>query len=137
MRRVHDYATSERHSSPETSPGAGQIKKKEPTGRKRRVTGATPAPTMKRTRSIHSQAGSVKATQTSATLGQRLQNAENNYYKCRSRLLEELGNISPQDISMHEKVNAGLQELFTLGLNYRHIEASQAVSHVSNGLPPA
>jgi hypothetical protein len=135
MRRVHDYATSERHSSPETSPGAGQIKKKEPAGRKRRVTGATPAPTMKRTRSIHSQTGSVKASQTS--IGQRLQNAEGDYYKCRSRLLEELSCISPQDISMHEKVNADLQELFTLGLNFRHIEASQAVNHVSNGLPPA
>jgi hypothetical protein len=135
MRRVHDYATSERHSSPETSPGAGQIKKKEPTGRKRRVTGATAAPTMKRTRSVHSQASSIKATQTSASLGQRLQNAEQNFIKCRSRLLEELGNISPRDTTMHEKVNASFQELFTLGLNYRQIEASQAVSHMSNGLP--
>lgn len=135
MRRVHDYASSERHSSPETSPGAGQIKKKEPTGRKRRVTGATPAPTMKRTRSVQSQASSVRAPQNTASLGQRLHNAEQNYYKCRSRLLEELGNITPQDISMHEKVNAGLQELFTLGLNYRQIEASQAVSHMPNGLP--
>jgi hypothetical protein len=138
MRRVHDYATSERHSSPEasqTSPGAGQIKKKEPTGRKRRVTGATPAPTMKRTRSVHSQAGSAKASPTSASIGQRLQHAENNYFKCRTRLLEGLRNISPQDISMHDKVNADLQELYTLGLNYRHIEASQAVSHISNGLP--
>ncbi|KAJ5519557.1 hypothetical protein N7463_000010 [Penicillium fimorum] len=135
MRRVHDYATSERHSSPETSPGAGQIKKKEPTGRKRRVTGATPAPTMKRTRSVHSQASSIKATQTSTSLGQRLQNAEQNFFKCRSRLLEELSNISPQDTTMHEKVNASFQELFTLGMNYRHIEASQAGSHMSNGLP--
>ncbi|KAJ5793451.1 hypothetical protein N7457_000050 [Penicillium paradoxum] len=135
MRRVHDYASSERHSSPETSPGAGQIKKKEPTGRKRRVTGATPAPTMKRTRSVHSTASSVKAPQNSASLGQRLQNAEQNYYKCRSRLLEDLGSISPKDTSMHDKVNAGLQELFTLGLNYRHLEASQAVSHMPNGLP--
>ncbi|OQE91421.1 hypothetical protein PENNAL_c0009G08948 [Penicillium nalgiovense] len=135
MRRVHDYATSERHSSPETSPGAGQIKKKEPTGRKRRVTGATAAPTMKRTRSVHSQASSIKATQTSASLGQRLQNAEQNFFKCRSRLLEELGNISPQDTTLHEKVNASFQELFTLGLNYRQIEASQAVSHMPNGLP--
>ncbi|KAJ6082869.1 hypothetical protein N7467_007004 [Penicillium canescens] len=135
MRRVHDYATSERHSSPETSPGAGQIKKKEPASRKRRVTGATPAPTMKRTRSVHSQAGSVKATQASASLGQRLQTAERNYDKCRVRLLEELTNITPQDTSMHERVNAGLQELFTLGLNYRHIEASQAVSQMPSGLP--
>ncbi|KGO73726.1 hypothetical protein PITC_039370 [Penicillium italicum] len=135
MRRVHDYATSERHSSPETSPGAGQIKKKEPTGRKRRVTGATPAPTMKRTRSVHSQASSVKATQTTASLAQRLQNAEQNFYKCRSLLLEELGNLSPQDTSMHEKVNNSFQELFNLSMNYRQIEASQAVSHLPNGLP--
>ncbi|KAJ5106049.1 hypothetical protein NUU61_003396 [Penicillium alfredii] len=136
MRRVHDYASSERHSSPETSPGAAQPKKKEPTGRKRRgVTGATPAPTMKRTRSVHSQVGSVKAAHTSPHNGQRLQNAERNYYKCRSRLLEELGSITPQDTSMHEKVNASLQELFTLGLNYRHIEASEAFTQIPNGLP--
>ncbi|KAJ5561278.1 hypothetical protein N7535_004256 [Penicillium sp. DV-2018c] len=136
MRRVHDYATSERHSSPETSPGAGQIKKKEPTTRKRRVTGVTPAPTMKRTRSVQSQASVGKASQTSATgLAQRLHNAEQDYYKCRSRLLEQIGNISPQDTSMHDKVNASLQELFALGLNYRHIDASHGVSHMPNGLP--
>lgn len=137
MRRVHDYASSERHSSPETSPsGAAPPKKKEPVNRKKRgVTGATPAPTMKRTRSVHSQAGAVKATQTSVQHGQRLQNAERNYYKCRSRLLEELSKITPQDTSMHEKVNASLQELFTLGLNYRHVEASQAISQMPNGLP--
>ncbi|CAG7988545.1 unnamed protein product [Penicillium salamii] len=135
MRRVHDYATSERHSSPETSPGAGQIKKKETAGRKRRVTGATPAPTMKRTRSIHSQASSIKATQTS--IGQRLQTAESNYFKCRSRLMEQMGSISPQDNAGHEKLNASFQELFTLSLNIRQIEASQAVNHVTNGMPSA
>lgn len=135
MRRVHDHQSSERLSSPETSPSIVPAKKKEPASRKRRgVTGATPAPTMKRTRSVHSQAGPVKATQASAQHGQRLQNAERNYYKCRARLLEELGKITPQDTSMHEKVNASLQELYTLGLNFRHIDASQ-VSHMSNGLP--
>ncbi|KAJ5161305.1 hypothetical protein N7492_006697 [Penicillium capsulatum] len=137
MRRVHDYASSERHSSPETSPSgvAPAPKKKETATRKRRggVTDPTPAPTMKRTRSVHSQAGSVKAT--TAQHGQRLQNAERNYYKCRSRLLDDLSKITPQDTSMHEKVNASLQELFTLGLNYRHIEASQAVSQIPNGMP--
>lgn len=135
MRRVHDFATSERHSSPETSPGAGQIKKKEPTGRKRRVTGATPAPTMKRTRSVHSQASSIKAVQTS--IGQRRQSAESEYFKCRSRLMEQIGSISPQDNVAHEKLNSSFQELYTLSLNIRQIEASQAVNHVSNGLPPA
>jgi hypothetical protein len=134
MRRVHDYTSSERHSSPETSPIGTPPKKKE-TSRKRKVTGPTPAPTMKRTRSVHSQPGSAKATQSSAQHGQRLQNAERNYQKCRERLVEELRNISPQDTSMHEKVNASLQELFTLGLNYRHIEASQAVSQMPNGMP--
>lgn len=132
MRRVHDYTSSERHSSPESSPIGTPAKKKE-TSRKRKVTGPTPAPTMKRTRSVHSQTGSAKAT--SAQHGQRLQNAERNYYKCRERLVEELRNISPQDTSMHEKVNASLQELFTLGLNYRHIDASQAVSQMPNGMP--
>ncbi|KAJ5707554.1 hypothetical protein N7488_007355 [Penicillium malachiteum] len=140
MRRVHDYVSSERHSSPETSPSAPiPPKKKESptaTARKRRsVTGPTPAPTMKRTRSIHSQTGPVKTVQSTAQHGQRLRTAEHNYYKCRSRLLEELGKINPQDTSMHEKVNASLQELFTLGLNYRQIEASQVISQVPNGLP--
>ncbi|KAJ5692717.1 hypothetical protein N7462_002140 [Penicillium macrosclerotiorum] len=137
MRRVHDYNSSERHSSPENSPPGVPTKKKDSSaGRKRRgVTGPTPAPTMKRTRSVHSQASPVKATQSTAQLGQRLQSAERSYYSCRTRLLEELGKITPQDASMHEKVNASLQELFTLGLNYRHIEASQAVSQMPNGRP--
>lgn len=135
MRRVHDYASSERHSSPETSPGAGQPKKKEPTGRKRRVTGATPAPTMKRTRSVHSAASSAKASQNSSSLEQHLQTAEQKYHACRSRLLEELGRISPKDASMHDQVSASLQELYTLGLSYRQLEASQAVSRMPNGLP--
>jgi hypothetical protein len=89
---------------------------------------------MKRTRSIHSHTGPVKATHNSAQHGQRLRTAEHNYYTCRSRLVEELAKINPQDISMHEKVNASLQELFTLGLNFRQIEASQ-VSHMPNGMP--
>ncbi|KAJ5886976.1 uncharacterized protein N7473_009650 [Penicillium subrubescens] len=149
MKRVHDYVSCERPtsqpgsqpSSPETSPGAPP-KKKESTSsssssnRKRRgVTGATPAPTMKRTRSVHSQAGCTKASQASAQNGQRLQNAERNYYKVRARLVDELAKITPQDTSMHEKVNASLQELYTLGLQYRHLEAGHAVTRVPNGLP--
>ena len=141
MRRVHDYTTSERHSSPETSPtGPCPSKKKDASAiRKRRVSGPTPAPAMKRTRSIHSQngSGSVKATHNTAQHGQRLRTAEHNYFKCRARLLSELEKITPQDTSMHEKVNASLQELYTLGLSYRHIVASQVVSHMPNGLPPA
>jgi hypothetical protein len=90
---------------------------------------------MKRTRSVHSQAGSYKASQATAQNGQRLQNAERNYYKCRARLVDELAKITPQDTSMHEKVNASLQELYTLGLQYRHLEAGNAVSKMPNGLP--
>lgn len=136
MRRVHDYASSERPSSPEHSPsGVSAPKKKEASGRKRRVTGASGAQTMKRTRSTHSQTSTSKALQQTASHNsQRLQNAERNYYNCRARLLEELSNITPQDSSMHDKVNASLQELITLGLNYRHIEASQT-SSLPNGLP--
>ncbi|KAB8279552.1 hypothetical protein F9C07_2283347 [Aspergillus flavus] len=137
MRRVHDYASSDRPSSPDASPTTGQAaKKKEAVGRKRRVTGVSGAQTMKRTRSTQSQTNPLKAAQqTSAHHSQRLQNAERNYYNCRSRLLEELSKITPQDSSMHEKVNASLQELITLGLNYRHIEASQAAAQIANGLP--
>jgi hypothetical protein len=139
MRRVHDYTTSEHPSSPECPPVSTITKKKEPAGRKRRViaTGASPSQTMKRTRSVHSQASSLKATQTSANQGHRLQNAERSYYNCRSRLLEELSSITPQDTTMHDKANASLQELFTLGLNYRHIEASQTLLQSANRPPSA
>lgn len=133
MRRVHDYTASERHSSPEAA-ASTPAKKKEATNRKKKVSGVTSVPAMKRTRSVYSQAGSVKATRT-AQHGQRLQSAERNYYECREHLLQELGKITPQDTSLHEKVNAGLQELFTLGLNYRHIEASHTGSQVPNGMP--
>ncbi|KAJ9233995.1 hypothetical protein DTO207G8_4110 [Paecilomyces variotii] len=130
MKRVHDYTSSERPSSPETAPGVLNAKKKD-TVRKRKVTGPTAAQTMKRTRSTHSQANPLKAAHATAHLGQRLQNAERNYYNCRSRLLEEISNITPQDPAIHEKVNASLQELITLGLNYRHIEASQAATQMN------
>ncbi|KAJ5475645.1 hypothetical protein N7539_007932 [Penicillium diatomitis] len=150
MKRVHDYVSCERPSSQPTSQAGSQpsspeavvppvpTKKKDSSSssRKRRgVTDATPAPTMKRTRSVHSQSTSAKASQASAQNAQRLQNAERNYYKCRSRLLDELTKITPQDISLHEKVNASLQELYTLGLQYRHLEAGHAVSRISSGMP--
>lgn len=93
---------------------------------------------MKRSRSNQSQKTSAKATTTthsSAHNAQRLRNAEKNYFTCRARLLDELSHITPQDSAMHEKVNASLQELITLGLNYRHIEASQVAAQVSHGLP--
>lgn len=34
---------------------------------------------------------------------------------------------------MHEKVNASLQELITLGLNYRQLEASCAATQLAKG----
>lgn len=142
MRRVHDYTSSERASSPEASPtiagpSSAASKKKDAAiiSRKKRVLGSSGHQTMKRTRSTQSQTNPLKAAQqASAHHGQRLQNAERNYYNCRSRLLEELDKITPQDSSMHEKVNASLQELITLGLNYRHIEASQTAAKLANGI---
>lgn len=89
---------------------------------------------MKRTRSNPSQTSPLKVAQASAHHEQRLQTAERNYYNCRSRLLEELSNLSPKDAAMHDKVNASLQELITLGINYRHIEASQAAAQMASGL---
>ncbi|KAL2008218.1 hypothetical protein VTN00DRAFT_8200 [Thermoascus crustaceus] len=135
MKRVHDYAGSERPSSPEASSAAsGQSsKKKDNTGRKRKV-GTSGAQPMKRSRSNQAQTNPLKIAQVSAHHGQRLQNAERNYYNCRSRLLEELSNINPKDAAMHDKVNASLQELITLGLNYRRIEASQAAAQMASGL---
>ncbi|OJJ80028.1 putative C2H2 finger domain protein [Aspergillus glaucus CBS 516.65] len=138
MRRVHDYTSSEHPSSPETSPttstSSHASKRKENLGRKKRVLGPSGTTTMKRTRST-SQTSAIKAAhQATAHHGQRLQNAERNYYNCRSRLLEEISKIMPQDSGMHEKVNASLQELITLGLNYRHIEASQTAAKLASGL---
>ncbi|KAL2818884.1 hypothetical protein BJX63DRAFT_419033 [Aspergillus granulosus] len=136
MRRVHDYASSERPSSPDASPTSGSTKKKESTGRKRRVTGVSGAQSMKRTRSTQSQTNPIKAIQqTAAHHGQNLQAAERNYYNCHARLLEQLRNITPQDSAMHDKVNASLQELMTLGITYRQAQASQAVAQIANGLP--
>lgn len=139
MRRVHDYIASDQPSSPETSSSGHTIKRKEAPGRKRRVTGITgaqpmKAQTVKRTRSAHTQANQLRATQTPTHHGQRLTTAERNYYNCRSRLLQELGDITPRDSAMNERVNATVQELMTLGLNYRHIEASQAAT-MTHGLP--
>jgi hypothetical protein len=133
MKRVHDYTASEQPSSPEATSGAGASasKKKDSAVRKRKVSKTIGAQAMKRTRSVSSQGSALKAH--TVHHGQKLQNAERNYYSCRSRLLEELGSISPQDSSMHEKVNASLQELITLGLNYRQLEASSAATQLANG----
>jgi hypothetical protein len=135
MKRVHDYTTQDQPSSPETTAASGPIttKRKDSAGvRKRKVTKPVGGATMKRTKSTSSQGNPVKTN--TAQHGQRLQNAERNYNNCRSRLLEELTTIRPQDSSMHEKVNASLQELITLGLNYRQLEASSAATQLANGI---
>jgi hypothetical protein len=141
MKRVHDYAASEESSSPEeasavvTSPTNS---KKDPAGRKRKVSRPrSESQTMKRSRSTGTQASPVttlKPAVSSNQSGQRLRNAERSYYNCRTRLLAELNSISPQDPGMHEKANASLQELITLGLNYRRIEASSAAARVSDAV---
>jgi hypothetical protein len=132
MRRVHDYATSEKASSPEGSPVvSGQPKKKDTTARKRKGTtttsrvSGTQAQTMKKVRSTPSQASALKAAQAQATSGQQLQKAERNYYTCLDRLRQDLNNMNPLDPSLHDKANASLQELHTLGINYRYLRAGQ------------
>ncbi|EER38639.1 C2H2 finger domain-containing protein [Histoplasma capsulatum H143] len=132
MKRVHDYSSSERVSSPEQSPVDGQQpKKKDSTVRRRKGAKAT---TMKRVRSSPTQSSSLtKAAQTQAQQGHQLQNAERNYYNCLARLQEDLNNINPQDPGLHDKANASLQELHTLALNYRCIRASQAANERSPG----
>ncbi|KKK20841.1 hypothetical protein P175DRAFT_0189157 [Aspergillus ochraceoroseus IBT 24754] len=136
MRRVHDYASSERPSSPDASPTTSQAKKKESSGRKRRVTGVTGAQTMKRTRSTQSQNSTLKAVQQSFTqTGSKLQATERSYFSCRARLLEQLRDITPGDAAQHDTVNAILQEMITFGIIYRHEQATQAAAHIANGLP--
>lgn len=131
MKRVHDYTGSEQPSSPESNAVGQVLKRKDNAGvRKRKVTKAVSATTMKRTKSTSSQSNAVKVNP--AQHEQRLRNAEQNYYECRARLLEKLANIKPEDTVMHEKANASLQELITLGLNYRQLEASSAANTFSN-----
>ena len=78
---------------------------------------------MKRVRSTQSNA--VKAAQAQANTSQQLAKAEKNYYECLTRLQGELSKMNPQDPALHDKANASLQELHTLGLNYRCIRAGQ------------
>ncbi|KAK2800820.1 hypothetical protein FQN50_007961 [Emmonsiellopsis sp. PD_5] len=124
MKRVHDYTSSERVSSPEQSPVSGQQSKKKDTAARKRK-GPAKATTMKRVRSTPSHGNGVKVPQSQAQQGQQLQNAERRYYNCLSRLQEDLKNLNPQDQSLHDKANATLQELLTHGREYRQIQAGQ------------
>lgn len=140
MKRVHDYTASEQPSSPETNATGQVLKKKDPAGvRKRRVTKTVTAPTMKRTKSTSSQGNALKTNPVQH--GQRLQNAERNYYNCRARLLEKLASITPQDTVMHDKANARRKLMYRLLLfqsyhrqvsiyhsiasNYMHIQTNK------------
>lgn len=143
MKRVHNYTASDRSSSPEQSPRLAG-KKKENTGgiRKRKGPSFAAAATvtsvaMKRVRSISSGsssgaskppvAPSVSRKQTRGTsIGQQIANAERDYDACLTRLKDELSQIHPRDAGMHEKVNATLQELHTLGIKYRLIVAGES-----------
>ncbi|KAL1960633.1 hypothetical protein VTO42DRAFT_7212 [Malbranchea cinnamomea] len=128
MRRVHDYTASDKASSPEGSPVISEqsSKKKDNAVRKRKGTRAATATTMKRVRSAQSaQSNALKVAQAQANTSQQLAKAEKSYYECLARLQEELRNINPQDPALHDKANASLQELHTLGLNYRCIRAGQ------------
>lgn len=130
MRRVHDYTASEKASSPEGSPVAGQKpKKKDSAVRKRKASSGTQ--TMKRARSTQSQAAQ-KAAQ--AQNDQQLRNAERNYYNCLQQIQTDLSSINPQDPALHDKLNARLQELHTHGLNYRYIRAGQVTGKRASGV---
>lgn len=138
MKRVHDYTASESSGSPEdaSAPTASPTSsKKDSTTRKRKVTRPiSGSQTMKRTRPTQSSPVTTSKSTGSNNSTQRLKIAERNYLNCRTRLLEELSNIIPQDAGMHDKANANLQELITLGLHYRRIEASSAAAQLSNGV---
>ncbi|KAM5458591.1 hypothetical protein McanCB49686_002191 [Microsporum canis] len=124
MRRVHDYTSSDKASSPEGSPVTGNSGKKKESAVRKRKGGSSNSQTMKRVRPVQSQtAAALKLAQ--AHSGQQLQNAERSYYACLAQLQEELKDINPQDPTLHEKANARLQELHTLSLNYRYIRAGQ------------
>src|SRR5436190_13370824 len=119
MKRVHDYTLSESVSSPEEPPVVGRpSKRKDKSGRKRKGSRQSGTQTMKRTRA----AGS-KTAQPQAHNGQQLQHAERKYHSCKSRVQDMIHGLHPQDATSHERANAALQELITVGLNYRLIRA--------------
>jgi hypothetical protein len=130
MKRVHDYTSSERVSSPEASPSSSTqgSRKKDNPARKRKGPNAAGAQSMKRTRSAQSQKSALKMAQSQAHHSQQLENAQRNYYNCLYRLQQELSKLNPEDPDQHDKANASLQELHTLGLNYRSMQAGQAAS---------
>lgn len=85
---------------------------------------------MKRTRSTQSQKN-TKAAQSQAHMDQQIENAQRDYYNCLYRLQSELGKLTPEDPDLHDKANASLQELHTLGINYRSMQAGKAASQVA------
>jgi hypothetical protein len=130
MKRVHDYTLSDSVSSAEESPVAGRSsKRKDKPVRKRKGSCPSGTQTTKRTR-----AAGLKIAQPQAHNGQQLEHAERKYYSCKLRLQDAINRLNPQDTACHERANASLQELFTLGLNYRYINAGQAGSETPIGL---
>ncbi|KAK2737955.1 hypothetical protein FQN57_007309 [Myotisia sp. PD_48] len=134
MKRVHDYTSSEKASSPERSPVTVQPgKKKTPAVRKRKGA-ASNTQTIKRSRANQTQASTaLKLAQ--VRTGQQLQNASRSYLDCLARVLEDLKDISPRDAMRHDRANAHLQELITLSLNYRFIEAGQIANERAAKMP--
>ncbi|KAI2224395.1 hypothetical protein LOZ12_005687 [Ophidiomyces ophidiicola] len=129
MRRVHDYTSSEKASSPERSPisaGKSTVTKKKDGSLRKRKGVAAGGQVIKRVRAAQAPPQSqATLTAIQAHTDQQLQNAERSYYDCLSEIKSDLGNINPQDPSIHERINARLQELHTHALNYRYIKASQ------------
>jgi hypothetical protein len=121
MKRVHDYTLPESASSPEASPVAGRSsKKKDKSGRKRKGSCPSGTQTMKKTRTT-----GLKVPHPQPHNGQQLEHAKRKYYSCKSRVQDVINNLNPQDPTAHDRANAALQELFTLGLNYRALAAGE------------
>ena len=66
--------------------------------------------------------------------GKKLHHAELKYYSCKFRVQDMINNLEPQDPTSRYIANAGLQELITLGLNYRFIRSEEARSETPSGL---
>jgi hypothetical protein len=120
MKRVHDYTLPEGVSSPEESPVTGRpAERKDKPARKRKGTCPAGTKTTKRSRG-----GGSKMRRPHAHHSQ-LQLLEQKYYSCKSRLQDAINNLQLQDPTSHEIAIAALQELITLGLNYRCIRAEE------------
>lgn len=134
MKRVHDYTatTPESDSSPESTPPASHgHEKKDLAIRKRKGANSVGTQSMKRTRSAQAQGHAMKAEQSQSHRQIQIETAQENWSNCVGRIYDQLAQLDPQDSHGFERLNAILQELYTHGLRFRELRASQTPMFIS------